>query len=253
MTETKLIKKAPEKSLAGKLHLLRNEGVNICRHAHILVSGEPVGGELEKEIEPRVLFRRYQRWFMQLRQLLNRPAVTKVVDIEILFREPGLVSIPSEAYLQRKVFAADILAKTEKKLQWLEENHPRLTRLLSRASSQEPTGKITRITLINLKQKGYTFVVNNDFKTVKKVRRHSSWWEKMIEVVKDRRETVSEDMKDYFNYNKVKCALYSSGKYKLTEIFVGREPDIQLNSEIEAEIISEATLKKRQNKTGSPT
>jgi hypothetical protein len=121
-------------------------------------------------------------------------------------------------------------------------------------SKREEIKKITLIEM-NRKHKGYRLAINDNYEEVKKIR-NSYWWEIFINQIENR--TIPEDkrtnvklvpkrIKDFFNYNK-KCAIYFGGKYKLTNIFIGRGEDIEINPEIETEIISEEEYQQRKKR-----
>lgn len=118
--------------------------------------------------------------------------------------------------------------------------------------------KIKKITLIN--ENNYRIAINNHYKEIKKIPKYSDWWKIFVQEIKNRNipwekrtdvKEIPKEMSDYFNYN-TKCPIYFKGKYKLTNIFTGRNPDIMINPEIETEIISEkkylSRLKRQKKK-----
>ncbi len=106
--------------------------------------------------------------------------------------------------------------------------------------------QIEKITLIELKNGKYLLAVNDDYKSVKKIRK-SKYYPIFIEEVSKREilnrtdnHIISDEMAEYFNTNK-KCIIYMNGKYPLKTIFTGNEDEREINWEVKTEIIDEAT------------
>lgn len=117
--------------------------------------------------------------------------------------------------------------------------------------------KVEKITLIKMNNGKYLFAINDNYKETKKISDNSEWWQIFIHEVRDRNlpcekrtdvEEISKEMADYFNYNAEKCPIYFKGKYKLTNIFIGRSVDTMINSDIKTEIISEKKYLTRKEK-----
>jgi len=116
--------------------------------------------------------------------------------------------------------------------------------------------EIKKITLIEMDKDEYLFAINDNYKEIKKVPKYSEWWKIFIKEIKNRNvpyekrietKEIPKEMADFFNYNK-KCAIYFGGKYKLTNIFIGRGIDIRINPEIKTEVISEKQYQRRKQK-----
>lgn len=120
---------------------------------------------------------------------------------------------------------------------------------------------IKKITIIKMNNDKYLFAINDSYEEVKKISDKSEWWQIFIKEVAERNmrpetrtnvKEIPKDMADYFNYNAEKCPIYMNGKYDLTNIFVGRDIDININSNIKTETISEKKyLSRKQKQTNS--
>ncbi|MBU2539573.1 hypothetical protein KJ786_00195 [Patescibacteria group bacterium] len=115
------------------------------------------------------------------------------------------------------------------------------------------SGKIKKITIIELKDRKHLLAVNDDYKNVKKIRK-SKYYPIFIEEIAKREvlnrtdnNKISNEMAEYFNNNK-KCLAYMNGKYGLTAIFTGDEEEREINWEIKTEIINEDDYLKRLRK-----
>jgi hypothetical protein len=138
--------------------------------------------------------------------------------------------------------------------------HNYLTKELNAKEPEEPKKNIgdkhiNKITIVLLNSGKYLYAINDDYRNTKKILDSSEWWEILIQEIKDRglppeRRTntkpIPKEMADYFNYNNDKCPIYFKGKYKLTNIFVGRDIDIAISPEIKTEFISEKKYLKRK-------
>lgn len=138
--------------------------------------------------------------------------------------------------------------------------HNYLTKELNAKEAEEPKKEIkskyiNKLSIIVLNNGKYLFAVNDDYKNSKRILDSSEWWQILIQEIKDRGlppekrtniKPIPKEMADYFNYNNGKCPIYFKGKYKLTNIFVGKDIDITLNPEIKTEFISEKKYLKKK-------
>ena len=131
---------------------------------------------------------------------------------------------------------------------------------LTEEKKAEKIGKnriIKKITIIKMNGGKVLIAINDDYQETRTPKSYSEWWQTFIKEIEDRNirpETrnnvrdISKAMKDYFNYNSKKCPIYMSGKYTLTEIFVGKDIDTKINPEVKTEIIKETSFFSRKNR-----
>jgi len=117
---------------------------------------------------------------------------------------------------------------------------------------------IRKITIIKMNNGKHLFAINDDYENVKRILEHSEWWQifigrvaeqSMLPEARTNVKTIPKKMADYFNYNK-KCPIYMGGKYALTDIFVGRDIDTMINSDIKTATMTERQYVIRKKKAG---
>jgi len=108
--------------------------------------------------------------------------------------------------------------------------------------------KIKKIIIIKMNDGKKLVAINDNLTETKEIKDYSEWWQIFIREIEERNirpetrsdvKEISKDMLDYFKYNIQKCPIYMSGKYKPTEIFIGRGDDATLNPDIKTKIMTE--------------